>query len=234
MVVPMTALAMRVIVPDRPGALGAVASRIGAVRGNVLAIEILQCSGGEAEDELVIELPSDDLIPLLAAEVSEVDGVRIEEVRSLPTLPGDRRLEALESARLLLVERSAQGLLEALASRVGYELEAAWAAITDTQANTHVATHGRPPTASWISSYITDAREQAGMHAHASTDIAWADLAHWDVVVTVGRPGRPLRQQERLLLAALTALADARWHDLASRNPAPEHQDHQGSRNHQG
>ena len=40
--------AVRVWLPDRPGALGQVASRIGAVRGDVVGIEILQRGAGRA------------------------------------------------------------------------------------------------------------------------------------------------------------------------------------------
>ncbi len=45
---------MRVWLPDRPGALGAVASRIGAVRGDVVGIDILETGDGVAVDELVV------------------------------------------------------------------------------------------------------------------------------------------------------------------------------------
>ena len=53
---------VRVWIPDRPGALGQVASRIGAVRGDVAGIEILERGGGRAIDEIVVELPSPDLV----------------------------------------------------------------------------------------------------------------------------------------------------------------------------
>ena len=46
---------VRVWLPDRPGALGAVASRIGAVRGDVIGIDILERGGGRAVDELTVD-----------------------------------------------------------------------------------------------------------------------------------------------------------------------------------
>lgn len=55
----MNAYVVRVWLPDRPGALGQVASRIGAVRGDVVGIEILERGGGSAIDELVVSLPGD-------------------------------------------------------------------------------------------------------------------------------------------------------------------------------
>ena len=40
---------IRLQLPDRPGALGAVASRIGAVGGDVVAIDILQRDNGTTQ-----------------------------------------------------------------------------------------------------------------------------------------------------------------------------------------
>lgn len=53
----METFVIRLWLPDRPGALGQVASRIGAVRGDVVGIDILERGGGQAVDELVVELP---------------------------------------------------------------------------------------------------------------------------------------------------------------------------------
>ena len=53
---------LRVWLPDRPGALGAVASRIGAVKGDVVGIEILETGSGQAVDELVVRLPDATLL----------------------------------------------------------------------------------------------------------------------------------------------------------------------------
>ena len=74
---------LRVGMPDRPGALGAVASRIGAVRADVVDIEILTRADGRAMDEIAVEIDR-DLLPLLLSEIAEVDGVVVEEVRMLP------------------------------------------------------------------------------------------------------------------------------------------------------
>ena len=79
----MESYVLRVWLPDRPGALGAVASRIGAVRGDVVGIEILEIGSGQAVDELVVQLPNATLVDLLVSEVRQVDGVHVEEVRPL-------------------------------------------------------------------------------------------------------------------------------------------------------
>src|SRR5262245_41381484 len=93
---------IRMWLPDRPGALGQVASRIGAVRGDVVGIDILERDGGQAVDELVVELPDGALVDLLVAEVRQVDGVAVEEVRPVADALHDPRLDALEAAAQLV------------------------------------------------------------------------------------------------------------------------------------
>src|SRR3954466_6471315 len=80
---------VRVWLPDRPGALGQVASRIGAVRGDVVGIEIIERGGGRAIGELVVPLPDAGLLDLLVEEVKAVDGAAVEDVRPAPGAPGD-------------------------------------------------------------------------------------------------------------------------------------------------
>ena len=78
---PVHTVVVRVWLPDRPGALGQVASRIGAVRGDVLDIEVLEVGGGRAIDEIVVALPETDLVDLMVNEVHAIDGVSVEHVR---------------------------------------------------------------------------------------------------------------------------------------------------------
>src|ERR671916_3479374 len=97
-VLPVETFVIRMWLPDRPGALGQVASRIGAVRGDVVGIDILERDGGQAVDELVVELPDDSLLDILVREIRQVDGVGVEEVR--PLTDGrhhDPRLDAFEA-----------------------------------------------------------------------------------------------------------------------------------------
>ena len=72
---------IRVRMPDRPGALGLVASRIGAVGGDIVALEVLQRDDGQVVDEFVVELAGDHLVDLLRSEIEEVDGAEVDEVR---------------------------------------------------------------------------------------------------------------------------------------------------------
>lgn len=78
---------LRIRLPDRPGALGLVASRIGAVGGDIIAIDILGRDEGSAVDEFVVHLEGEHLAALLRSEVHEVDGVTIEEMAPVDQQP---------------------------------------------------------------------------------------------------------------------------------------------------
>jgi ACT domain-containing protein len=80
----MAGYVVRIALPDRPGALGLVASRIGAVGGDIVAINILEREDGRAVDEFVVEI-AQDLIDLLQSEIHEVDGVSVLDIRTAGT-----------------------------------------------------------------------------------------------------------------------------------------------------
>ena len=112
----MPAYLIRLQLPDRPGALGSVASRIGAVGGDVVAIDILQRDNGVVVDELGVHLDGSHLLGLLEAEILEVDGVAIESVRAVDGPLPDRDAELLDIATELFVQRSPADLLARLAA----------------------------------------------------------------------------------------------------------------------
>jgi ACT domain-containing protein len=85
----MAGYVVKIGLPDRPGALGLVASRIGAVGGDIVAINILERDDGQAIDEFVIEIGGQHLIDLLRNEIHEVDGVSVLDIRAAdPTTAG--------------------------------------------------------------------------------------------------------------------------------------------------
>jgi hypothetical protein len=76
----MAGYVVRIALPDRPGALGLVASRIGAVGGDIVAINIIDRGQATAVDEFVIELAGENLVDLLRNEIHEVDGAEVLDV----------------------------------------------------------------------------------------------------------------------------------------------------------
>ena len=213
----MSTYVVRVWIPDRPGALGAVASRIGSVRGDLIGIDILERGAGMAIDELVVTLPSDDLVPLLVKEIGEVDGVAVEDIAEVPGggLP-DPRLAALETAALLVQQLTPNGVLLALAEHAAHDFSAEWAAVIDPTGPRVHASVGSPPPAAWIAAFVAGSRSlDAGEQGSGPEDMAWARLDRSGLDLVVGRPGRPVRHRERLQLAALAEIADVRWSELA-------------------
>jgi hypothetical protein len=215
----MTTHTVRVWVPDRPGALGAVASRIGAVGGDLVGIDILERGGGRAIDELVVELPDDALVPLLISEVSEVDGVDVEDVRQATAGLVDARLDALETAAVLVEQDTIDSLLDALSVHANHDFEAEWAVVVGLGAEEPAAAVGTPPPGAWLAAFVTGSRASvvAGNGEAGPDDVAWAGLAAADLALVVGRRGRPFRARERRQLTALARIANHRWSELAGR-----------------
>src|SRR5436190_19010725 len=88
-------LVVRVWLPDRPGALGLVASRIGAIGADIVGVDVLERSEHVAVDEFAVTLGSEDLVKLLVREIEEVDGSSVEQWERVERILDP--LDALES-----------------------------------------------------------------------------------------------------------------------------------------
>jgi hypothetical protein len=208
----MPLFVVRVWLPDRPGALGSVASRIGAVRGDLIGIDILERGAGRAIDELVIDLPDAELVGLLTRELSEVEGVDVEDVRPLSDVSHDPRLDALESAIAIVEARSVGQLLRLLAEQAAIDFEADWTAVIDLDGMKVEGSSGLIPDMAWMYAFISGSR--ASVDA-AVDDVAWSPMASSDLTLLLGRKGRPLRSRERRQATALARIADTRWVELS-------------------
>ena len=208
---------MRVWLPDRPGALGSVASRIGAVRGDLVGIDILERGGGRVIDELAVELPDEDLLPLLLQEIGEVDGVDVEDARPVGDWSHDPRLDALVSAGVLAAQVSQPEILSTLARHAARDFEADWAAVVAKDGTEYVVSIGSPPEAAWLAAFAAGSGTSEAVAAGdgGPDDIAYTLLPAAGVALTLGRAGRPFRSRERHQLAALANIADVRWSQLA-------------------
>ena len=213
----MASFVVRVWLPDRPGALGLVASRIGAVRGAILGIEVLERRAGRAVDELVVDLPGAELVGLLTDEINAVDGVDVEEVRPVSPTRLDPRLDALETAALLVAAGTGADVLTVLARHAKAQLEAAWAAVVDVESSRVVVADGESPSAGWLAAFVGASRTSRGAVTGDTgpDDIAWAPLEGAGLDLVLGRTGRPLRARERHPILALAHIADLRWAQVA-------------------
>jgi hypothetical protein len=201
-------LVVRVWLPDRPGALGLVASRIGAIGGDIVGIDVLERSEHVAVDEFAVMLPHTDLIALLVREIEEVDGASVEEWREVGTFP-DPRLDALESVEHLSGAATRPELIQRLVDSVREEFSADWAVLL--HGDTALATAGSgTPDPSVLEALAAGTAASPAVAAGESgpDDLAVAPFPNGDVVLLVGRDGHPFRRRERRQLLALARIAD--------------------------
>lgn len=221
----MSGFVLRVWLADRPGALGAVAGRIGAVGGDVVGIDILERGDGRVIDELTVDLPSEDLIPLMLAKLGELDAVDVEDVRAVAVGFPHPIVDVLEVAAELLGQQTVGSLFDALVDGVVTAYVAEWSAVVDPDGPVVLsATPGAPPVA-WLEAFVTGTRSAArepGAAASAS-EVAWAGLEVSGLALLVGRSGRPFRARERRQLATLARIADHRWREMVMRDGMRAH-----------
>lgn len=199
---------VRVWLPDRPGALGQVASRIGAVRGDVLGISILEVGGGRVIDELVVSIDDVALIDLLIAEVGAVDGVSVEHVRPIEGDRVDPDLAAL-TVGAELAEADPAARLGVLCSGVARVADASWSVVLC--GGRVVEQRGEPPELGWLLAFL-DGSQHLGAESGRSgapSDLVWAHLSRSGSSVAAGRSDRPVHERERVRVALLARLADA-------------------------
>jgi hypothetical protein len=88
---------LRVMLPDRPGALGLVATALGTVEADIISVDVIDRGSGYAIDDLVIELPQGRLPDSLVSAASSVEGVRVESIRPYAAmLDPNRELELID------------------------------------------------------------------------------------------------------------------------------------------
>ncbi len=213
----MESYVLRVWLPDRPGALGSVASRIGAVKGDVVGIEILETGAGQAVDELVVLLPDATLVELLVSEVRQVDGVQVEEVRHLGSASHDPRLATLDAVASVVSAKNHEELLAVVCGAVARSIQAGWIAVIDVDAKVTVGATEGAPSPGWLAAFVNGARSATSLGgAEGGTDdVTWAPMAHLGLALVAGRDRIAWRAREHRQVEVLTTIIAARWSDLS-------------------
>lgn len=210
---------VRVWLPDRPGALGQVASRIGSVGADVVGIDILERGAGRAIDELAVELPDEALVPLLVREVNQVDGVDVEDVRPAVEALHDPRLDALETAAQLVGASDTDELLVSLCVLGARTVGAEWAVVIDAEVGQVLASGGPGPAPepAWLAAFVAGSRSSASVAGAdvGPDDVVWAPLPRTGVALVLGRKETAFRARERRQAAALARIVDTRFRELA-------------------
>ena len=198
---------VRVWMPDRPGALGQVASRIGAVRGDVLGIEILEQGADRVIDELTVSLPDETLIDLLTAEIGAVDGVSVEDVRVVEPDRIDPNLSAL-AAGAAMAEAPPEDRLDVLCRAVQRLVEADWAVVLRDDEEV-IAQVGESPDVAWLVAFLAGSGHLSEVDDALPGDLVWGHMVTAGLTVAAGRSGHMIHERERVRLSLLTRLADA-------------------------
>jgi hypothetical protein len=210
---------VRVWLPDRPGALGAVASRIGAVRGDIVGIDVLERGEGVAIDEFGVVLPSSDLLSLLVREIEQVDGCRVEHVTVVSHFP-DPRLDALASVAVVCEADDLAQLQAALAAYVGHAFRADWVALVG--GGKVLCSWKDPPPEPHLLALADGATRSPGVFSGLGDpdDPAMAAVPGRNAILLVGRSPNAFRDRERAQLLALARIADHLWDRLDRISPA--------------
>jgi hypothetical protein len=117
---------LRLVVPDRPGTLGAVATALGAAGIDIVSVDVLERGNGVAVDDVVVDLPRGRLPDSLITAAQAVPGVTVESLRPFAgPLDTHRELELLES-----LARAAEGTsAKLLAAELPRVFHSGWAVV---------------------------------------------------------------------------------------------------------
>jgi hypothetical protein len=117
---------LRLVVPDRPGILGAVATALGHAGIDIVSLDVLERGGGVAVDDVVVELPEGRLPDSLITAAQSVPGVQVESLRPFSgSLDTHRELELLEA-----LARAAEGTaVKLLAAELPRVFHSGWAVV---------------------------------------------------------------------------------------------------------
>ena len=196
----MQTYVLRLWLPDFPGTLGRVAAAIGQAGGDVIGIEILERGVGMAIDELIVVIPSDaeNAMEQLIAEVSQVEGVAVEDIHTVALDRPDQSVLALDTAARIM-ESPRDERLEATCELVREMLESDWCTIMRRDTAIPLAVSGDVPDLPWVIAFLAGTTHLAGdaAHEHTPADIAWAPLDLLDAVIVIGRIRGAFRLRER-------------------------------------
>ena len=75
----MALFKLEISLPDRPGALGLLASAIGAAGGDIRALAVVKSENGKGYDDITVAIPGNDATDLLNV-LGAIGGVEVLSV----------------------------------------------------------------------------------------------------------------------------------------------------------
>ncbi len=208
---------LRLVVPDRPGALGAVATALGRAGIDIVSVDVLERGSGTAVDDVVVELPPDRVADSLITAVTAVPGVRVESLRPFAgPLDTHRELHLLEE-----LAHAGTGTAKLLAAELPRVFHSGWAVVLDGPPRGPVSVLSASDAAPsfdgvplpWLplASPLLLPSESAWVPARwqeLAVEMMASPLDDAGTAVLVGRSGGPaFRRSELLRFAHLTGIA---------------------------
>lgn len=211
---------LRVILPDKPGVLGAVATALGAAGVDILGVDVIERTAGQAVDDLAVEIPTTRPPDVLITAAESVPGVQVESVRPHSgRLDTHRELELVDS----IATDPVHGL-ERLAEEMPRLFRAGWAIVAVREeghcyrlAQSSAAPETRAGDLPWLpldKAMIIDPAVQWVPEPWSALDTELAAAPFGSVspakALVVGRPGGPaFRPSELARLAHLAGIVAA-------------------------
>jgi hypothetical protein len=202
--------ALEITLDNRPGSLGAVASLIGQLGGDVVDVDVLEHGRGVARDEITVELGGAGAAEELGEALDSLPGVQVEHLALVGELGHHLLVDALEVAGALVAETTIPGLLDSLVTGVVTAFGASWAVVVSSERSRPLAVAGAVPPASVTRSAGGPLRFVGG------DDCMALRLSNDEIHLVVGREGWPFRNRERRELTALSHISATRFDQLVS------------------
>jgi len=201
---------LRVVLPDRPGMLGAIATAIGDAGADIVSLDVVERGPDGAVDDLLVQLPPGGLADSLITAARSVPGVVVESLR--PYLGADdlhRDLELVDE--LAAAPEDALQLLVDLAPGV---FRAGWALMVTTDGVT-AHSPGAPEVDDLPLLPVSTPRRVAMDEGWVperwrdlGIEMALCPVSSPVLAILLGRPGGPrFRDSEVMRLAHLAGIA---------------------------
>ncbi|GHG09304.1 hypothetical protein SAMN04489727_2383 [Amycolatopsis tolypomycina] len=187
----MVSFLIRVLLPDSPGTLGAVATALGTVGADILSVDVVERGSGVAVDDLVVELPSGRLPDALITAAESVEGVEVDAVRPYAgVLDTHRELELVEE-----IAAQPKSGLDILAEGVPRIVRAGWAMIvehSETGAVRLASSSAAPETPITDLPWLPLERATVLDSEEAWIPETWKELGTELAATPLGKPGKAL------------------------------------------
>lgn len=197
---------LRIVLPDKPGSLGAVATALGNAGADILGVDVVERSHGHAIDDLAVELSAGRPPDVLITAAESIPGVQVESVRPHSgRLDTHRELELIED--IAADPANGPALLAAGVPRI---FRAGWALIATRDgtrayriAESPAAPETRAGDLAWLPlthAIVIDPAVHVvpELWTDLDTELAAAPFGPPTQVLVVGRPGGPAFRRSEL------------------------------------